>query len=89
MNAEGSYVSQRNLDKLKLRRDSRFTWQIDDEADTTVGNTDCAYDRIITTGSCTQFGENPNVYRFDQILDLTNEQAKEISDHYPVTLDIN
>ena len=89
LNAEGSYVSKKNLKDLKLRLDKRFTWQIEDEVDTTVGATDCAYDRIITAGSCTEHACNADVYRFDEILNLNNEQAKQISDHYPVTININ
>ena len=88
LNAEGSYVSQTNLKKLKLRSDSRFTWQIGDECDTTVGNSNCAYDRIITTGKCTEIAQNGGVFKFDDEFQLTRENALKISDHYPVTVDL-
>ena len=88
LNAEGSYVSKANLKNLKLRSDGRFTWQIGDDLDTTVGNSNCAYDRIITTGQCTTMAQNADVYRFDRELQLDREQALRVSDHYPVTVDL-
>jgi len=45
LNAECSYASQSELDSLTLRTDSRFSWHIGDEVDTTTKSTDCAYDR--------------------------------------------
>jgi len=80
-NAEGSYVSKKNLESLKLRTDKRFTWHIGNEVDTTVGNSDCAYDRILTTGDCTTHAIDAQVYKFDDVLDLSQEEALKISDH--------
>ena len=56
--------------------------------DTTVGNSNCAYDRIITAGQCSQMAQNPDVFRFDKELKLDREQTLKISDHYPVTVDL-
>ena len=72
----------------KLRTDERFTWHIGNEVDTTVGNSDCAYDRILTTGDCTTHAMDAQVYKFDDILDLSQEEALKISDHYPVFIEM-
>ena len=53
-----------------------------------MGNSNCAYDRIITAGQCSQMAQNPDVFRFDKELKLDREQALKISDHYPVTVDL-
>jgi len=45
LNAECRYASQSELDSLTLRTNSRFSWLIGDEVDTTTKSTDCAYDR--------------------------------------------
>ena len=47
LNADCSYVSGRARRRLKLRTDSRFTWLIGDEVDTTTTNSDCTYDRCV------------------------------------------
>ena len=43
-NADCSYVSNAESSKLTLR-DPKYRWWIGDDVDTTVGKTDCAYDR--------------------------------------------
>ena len=43
-NADCSYVSNAESSKLKLRA-RMYRWWIGDDVDTTVGKTDCAYDR--------------------------------------------
>jgi len=45
LNADCKYASGRALRRLTLRTDSRFTWLIDDDVDTTTTRTHCAYDR--------------------------------------------
>ena len=44
-NADCSYLSQRETDELRLRNYPNFHWLIPDDTDTTVTNSDCAYDR--------------------------------------------
>ena len=53
---------------------------IPDYADTTVGNTDCAYDRIIITPSTSAYVEGVNVGYVDRRAEITQK----VSDHYPV-----
>ncbi len=47
MNADCRYLPLNLRNRLKLRKDNSFKWLIGDEEDTTVGNTDCAYDRFV------------------------------------------
>jgi len=65
---------------------TNYAWLIDDSQDTTVSKTDCTYDRIIITRDATSedWTGKSGVYRFDTIHSLTYEQAKKVSDHYPV-----
>jgi len=79
LNADCSYFQDNNM-VLK-----EYTWTVTDNYDTTVGNTICAYDRILISGSLNGIlVGNATVDRFDTQLNLTQDQAKEISDHYPV-----
>ena len=45
LNADCSYISNSAYDQLSITTDKRFVWLIDKLQDTTVANTDCAYDR--------------------------------------------
>jgi len=46
-NADCSYLSQRRYDMLDLVTDPRFTWLLDNNVDTTTGNSNCAYDKCV------------------------------------------
>ncbi|ESO92076.1 hypothetical protein LOTGIDRAFT_121655 [Lottia gigantea] len=90
-NADGDYVRKGDWEKITLRSDRRFSWLIEDDADTTVGSTDCAYDRFVVAGRKLTSAVVPGsatVYRFDLAFDLTQDEAKDISDHYPIELKI-
>ena len=47
-NAGCSYLSHTKEEKLLLRNDPWFTWLIERDTKTTLGNSDCAYDRCIS-----------------------------------------
>jgi len=47
LNADCRYASARARNRLRLRRDRRFRWLIDDEVDTTTTNSNCTYDRCV------------------------------------------
>ena len=57
---------------------------ISSDADTTTGSTNCAYDRIIVSRDLKQRIIDSGVEGFDKELNLTNEEARAVSDHYPV-----
>lgn len=63
---------------------------IDDDVDTTTSATDCAYDRIIVSSALgAKVVEGSAMpYKFDAALGLSMEDAKVVSDHYPVEMDI-
>jgi len=65
---------------------SLYLWLIDNGKDTTVGSNTCTYDRIIITKATTgaDWTGQAGVYRFDEIYGLAPDQAKKVSDHYPV-----
>lgn len=44
-NADCSYLSQSRYVTLNLVRDTRFSWLISSDMDTTTGSSNCAYDR--------------------------------------------
>ena len=70
--------------KIKLR-DANYIWAVGNNTDTTVSDTNCAYDRIIfTEGTSADFTGKTGVERYDTAISLTQGQAKTISDHYPV-----
>ena len=70
--------------KIKLR-DANYIWAVGNNTDTTVSDTNCAYDRIIfTEGTSADFTGKTGVERYDTAFSLTQGQAKTISDHYPV-----
>lgn len=50
-NADCSYVREEDWAAIRLRSSEVFKWLIPDSADTTVGNSDCAYDRIVVCGA--------------------------------------
>ena len=68
---------------------NQYNWLIDDDVDTTVGKSDCAYDRIITV---LNYGERfydceADYYDDDSIGD--EELLPIISDHFPVKCMVN
>ncbi|XP_069792350.1 deoxyribonuclease-1-like [Narcine bancroftii] len=91
-NADGDYVSKRKMKTIRLRTDSNFHWLIGDDEDTTARlSTDQAYDRIVVYGNTFYQGIVPNsakTFNFQEELQLTEEQALDISDHYPVEVEL-
>jgi len=84
-NADCSYICNSCWGDIDLYQDSRFTWLIDNDADTTVSSKDCAYDRLVVAGdSMTENSSQGDVFYFDKAYGLTQEQTEEVSDHYPV-----
>ncbi|NP_998318.2 deoxyribonuclease-1-like 1 [Danio rerio] len=87
-NAACGYVAKKNRKNIRLYTDPSFTWLIQDNVDTTVKeSTDCAYDRIVVHGepflrSIKPFSAQP--FNFPKEFLLTEAQALEVSDHYPI-----
>eukprot|EP00121_Abeoforma_whisleri_P015727 Awhi_evm1s14467 len=90
-NADCEYLSHRAYDKLKMRRDPSFDWAFPRHYDTTVAISDCGYDQFILLkapkcGSSDVSFSNPKAFRFDEYYKLSPEEAKLVSDHYPIEL---
>ncbi|XP_078200555.1 deoxyribonuclease-1-like 2 isoform X1 [Callithrix jacchus] len=86
-NADCSYVRAQDWAAIRLRSSEIFKWLIPDSADTTVGNSDCAYDRIVACGARLRRSLKPQsatVHDFQREFHLDQAQALAISDHFPV-----
>ncbi|XP_008049510.1 LOW QUALITY PROTEIN: deoxyribonuclease-1-like 2 [Carlito syrichta] len=86
-NADCNYVRPQDWAAIRLRSSEVFKWLIPDSADTTVGNSDCAYDRIVVCGARLRRCLKPQsaaVHDFQAEFGLDQTQALAISDHFPV-----
>ncbi|OWF35411.1 deoxyribonuclease-1-like [Mizuhopecten yessoensis] len=92
LNADCTYVPQKDWPSVTLKTDPEFHWLIDDDVDTTVkASTDCAYDRFILTGSDFLSAVVPgsaSVFLFDNEYGLSDSLAGEVSDHYPIEVQL-
>ena len=75
-NGDCSYASYNELVQLPISTEN-FSWLIPDDADTTVGDSRCAYDRIVTTGDLE--GRLTGQWGVDEEI-----SSSEVSDHRPV-----
>ncbi|XP_043564507.1 deoxyribonuclease 1 like 4, tandem duplicate 1 [Chiloscyllium plagiosum] len=91
-NADGRYVSKDEMKNIRLRTDNNFHWLIGDDEDTTTNaKTDRAYDRIVVYGDWFYKQIVPNSakpFNFQEELHLSEEQALDVSDHYPVEVEL-
>ncbi|KAG8506382.1 Deoxyribonuclease-1-like 2 [Galemys pyrenaicus] len=86
-NADCAYVRAHDWPAIRLRSSELFKWLIPDSADTTVGNSDCAYDRIVACGARLRRSLKPQsaaVHDFQEEFGLDQAQALAVSDHFPV-----
>ncbi|XP_066496954.1 deoxyribonuclease-1-like 2 [Tiliqua scincoides] len=86
-NASCNYVEEKDWSSIRLRTKEGFQWLISDSVDTTVGKSDCAYDRIVVHGSEMKKWVKPNsakVFDFQAAFKLSQEEALAVSDHFPV-----
>uniref|UniRef100_A0A8C4XS35 Deoxyribonuclease n=1 Tax=Falco tinnunculus TaxID=100819 RepID=A0A8C4XS35_FALTI len=86
-NADCAYIQPSDWSAIRLRTSDIFKWLLPDGTDTTVGKSDCAYDRIVVCGTKLKRSIVPNsaaVYNFQRAFQLEQEEALAVSDHYPV-----
>lgn len=77
-NADCSYVREQDWSAIRLRSSEVFKWLIPDSADTTVGNSDCAYDRIVICGARLRRSLKPQsaaVHDFQEVFGLDQTQV--------------
>ncbi|MBT3656858.1 MAG: hypothetical protein HN874_00210 [Euryarchaeota archaeon] len=79
-NADCSYASYNELVELPISSEN-YTWLIPDDADTTVGDSRCAYDRIVSTSGLD--GRLTGVWGVDEAI-----SGPAVSDHKPIWFDI-
>ncbi|XP_078520252.1 deoxyribonuclease-1-like [Lissotriton helveticus] len=88
LNAACAYLTMEDRKSIRRSSGDRFHWLIDDKADTTVSQkTHCAYDRIVVHGDEFLRGVVPGSakpFNFAKKLGLSEEEALEVSDHFPV-----
>jgi len=79
-NADGSYFDEGGASPLKT---SQFTWAITNDMDT-MTKTDWTYDRIIMTDATDHEFDRAEVFRFDSVFGIVDDQVADVSDHFPV-----
>ncbi|XP_051980399.1 deoxyribonuclease gamma-like isoform X2 [Xyrauchen texanus] len=91
-NADGCYVSNKAMQKIRIRSDKNFHWLIDDDEDTTASTkNNNTYDRIVVYGDDMVNAVVPNSakpFNFQMAYEITNEDALKVSDHYPVEVEL-
>jgi len=87
-NLDCTYVRKSDWATIPLYTDPSYTWLIKDDADTTSGTTDCAYDRFVLTKGMLSVTdtEDTNIYHFDQFYSLNADQTFDVSDHYAIEM---
>lgn len=90
-NADCASLSKKRLGELMLRTQPGFHWAIGDGEDTTVrASTHCAYDRIVLHGErCQQLLRVAAAFDFPKSFLLSELEALNISDHYPVEVELS
>ncbi|NXG84450.1 DNAS1 protein, partial [Stercorarius parasiticus] len=86
-NADCSYVTSTQWPSIRLRSLDACEWLIPDSADTTVADTDCAYDRIVACGTALRQDIEPGsatINNFQKTFHLQSKDALAVSDHFPV-----
>lgn len=81
LNADCTYYNPKTEESRKF-----YHWVIPDDADTTTGSTDCAYDRIIMAESSFQHYSDWGIFKFDEVVEVADVSA--VSDHYPVWVEL-
>nr|XP_020514357.1 deoxyribonuclease-1-like isoform X1 [Labrus bergylta] len=87
-NADCGYLAKKNRKFVRLITDKNLFWLINDKTDTTVRkSTSCTYDRIVVHGETFARAIIPlsaKPFNFQTEYGLSDDQALEVSDHYPV-----
>ncbi|XP_055964676.1 deoxyribonuclease-1-like 1 [Sorex fumeus] len=90
-NADCASLSKKRLSELVLRTEPAFHWAISDDEDTTVrASTHCAYDRIVLHGQrCQSLLKAAAAFQFPTGFGLSEMEALNVSDHYPVEVELS
>lgn len=91
LNADCSYMNDEELDNAFFNQSYLFNSLIKRDEDTTIrSSTHCAYDRIITTKTLWSFvkEKKAKVFNIRKEWGLSEEKALQISDHFPVQVEL-
>ncbi|XP_035015281.2 deoxyribonuclease gamma isoform X1 [Hippoglossus stenolepis] len=87
-----AHMNRSDKKKIRLFTNTNFTWLIGDKVDTTVSeDTSCAYDRIVVYGKPFLKAISPTsvkVYDFGKELKLKKSKVSDLSDHFPVEVEL-
>ncbi|XP_035670618.1 deoxyribonuclease-1-like [Branchiostoma floridae] len=86
-----NYVTGKQLKSSRLRANSKFHWPIGDDVDTTLAKLGCAYDRFVLAGHDLKRAFIPDsgtIFEYDTAYDLDRDLVEDISDHYPIEIQI-
>ncbi|XP_056278647.1 deoxyribonuclease-1-like 1 [Pseudoliparis swirei] len=87
-NADCAYLAKKNRKNVRLITGKSLYWLIPEKTDTTVrSSTSCTYDRIVVHGERFARAVVPlsaRAFNFQLEYRLSEDQALEVSDHYPV-----
>ncbi|KAM8754208.1 deoxyribonuclease gamma-like isoform 2-T2 [Acanthopagrus schlegelii] len=91
-NADGAYVTHKEMKAIRIRSDKNFHWLIGDDVDTTANTSnEHTYDRIVVYGEEMLAAMVPNSakpFNFHKEFAMTEEMALRVSDHYPVEVEL-
>ncbi|XP_059188957.1 deoxyribonuclease-1-like [Centropristis striata] len=91
-NADGAYVTRKEMKEIRIRSDKNFHWLIADDVDTTASTSnEHTYDRIVVYGEDMLAAFVPNSakpFNFHKELAMTEEMALRVSDRYPVEVEL-
>jgi len=93
LNADGAYMPKKYWPDIRLRNERYWNWLIPDNADTTTGRSNCAYDRFIISkrGRFENGGiikESAQIFDFQNFFGLDDELTLRVSDHYPIEVQL-
>jgi deoxyribonuclease-1-like protein len=92
-NADCSYLNNAKKKEIQKSYFNEFQWLIDDRTETNLLES-CSYDRILVSSGINKWkkvnwvSKTNGTFQFDKKFKLTKQVALQISDHYPVEVDL-
>ncbi|CAM1322353.1 DNASE1L3 (predicted) [Pycnogonum litorale] len=98
LNADCGYFPKKAKKRNRLygrgknKKKRTFMWVIKDDEDTTISrSTDCAYDRFVLAGKNMKKSyvkDSADIFDFQSAYQLTDDEARSVSDHYPIEMQL-
>ncbi|XP_033982005.1 deoxyribonuclease-1-like isoform X2 [Trematomus bernacchii] len=87
-NADGTYVTAKEWDDIRLFTNKNFHWLIANGVDTTVAKSIHTYDRIVVTTDMKEGVVKDSAKVFNFIKAYHPNEAEDVSDHFPVEVEL-